>query len=93
MIKFLLGLVVVLFCSFCGRLFAKKYKIRQQFFTQMQEFNQRFLAEVSYYRRPLEEFCQRYSYHGEFLELLQAFFHLQRQGDVFKNATLLDLTD
>ncbi|MBQ8374636.1 MAG: stage III sporulation protein AB [Clostridia bacterium] len=92
MLKFLTGVAIVIFTTFCGRLLSKKYRTRKQFFTQMQEFNQRFLTEISYYRRPLEEFCARFSYRGEFQELLEGFFKLQKQGDVFKNAAALDLS-
>lgn len=92
MIKFLLGLAIVLFCTICGRLFAKKYRIRRGFFTQLQEFNQRFLAEISYYRRPVKEFCDQFTYEGEFQELLQNFFALQEHGELIKHASLLDLS-
>jgi stage III sporulation protein AB len=92
MIKFLLGIAVVLFCVGCGRLFLKKYRIRRGFFTQLQEFNQRFLTEVSYYRRPLQEFYAQFTYEGEFQELLENFFHLQEKGEVIKHASFLDLS-
>ena len=72
-VKFFLGIAIVAFTSFCGRLLAKKYRQRMQFFCQLKEFNERFLSEISYCRRPLKEFIVAYSYEGEFEELLRDF--------------------
>ena len=74
MVKFLLGIAIVAFTSYCGFVFAKKYRKRKLFFAQLKEFNERFLSEVSYYRRPLGEFASKYSYKGEFQIFLQNFF-------------------
>ena len=73
-IKFFLGIAIVAFSSFCGRLMARKYRQRKCFFKQFREFNERFLNEISYARRPLIEFITVYSYEGEFRELLQDFY-------------------
>ena len=74
MVKFLLGIAIVAFTSYCGFVFAKKYRKRKLFFAQFKEFNERFLSEVSYYRRPIGEFASKYSYKGEFQNFLQNFF-------------------
>ncbi len=74
MLKFLLGVAIVAFTSFCGHLLAQKYRKRQLFFKQLKEFNERFLSEIAYYRRPLREFASNYSYQGEFQELLNDYF-------------------
>ncbi len=74
MIKFLLGVAMVAFGSFCGYLLSKKYRKRKVFFKQLKEFNERFLSEISYYRRPIREFVAAYSYEGEFQSLLSAYF-------------------
>ena len=74
MVKFLLGIAIVAFTSYCGFVFAKKYRKRKLFFAQFKEFNERFLSEVSYYRRPLGEFVSKYAYKGEFQIFLQNFF-------------------
>ena len=74
MIKFLLGVAIVAFTSFCGYFLAKKYRQRKLFFLQLREFNERFLNEISYYRRPVREFIATYSYRGEFNVLLSEFF-------------------
>ncbi len=70
MVKFLLGIAIVAFTSFCGYLLAKKYRQRKSFFKQLNEFNERFLSEIAYYRRPIREFISKYSYQGEFETLL-----------------------
>ena len=78
--KFLLGIVIVGFTSFCGYLLSKKYRIRKVFFTQFREFNERFLNEMTYYRRPLAEFFKKYQYKGEFSFLLEDYLLYVRKG-------------
>ena len=75
MTKFLLGIAIIAFTTFCGYLLAKKYRQRKLFFQQLREFNERFLCEVSYYKRPVKEFAARYAYHGEFNLLLHDFLN------------------
>lgn len=74
MIKFILGIAIVAFSTFCGYLLAGKYRRRKEFFLQFKEFNERFLSEISYTRRPIGEFVALYSYKGEFEQLLHIFF-------------------
>lgn len=82
MTKFLFGIALVAFTSFCGYFLAKKYRQRKNFFAQLHAFNERFISEVSYYRRPIREFVGAYSYHGEFQELLSNFLRISQQKDV-----------
>ena len=65
MLKFLLGVAIIAFTTFCGYLLGKKYRIKKQFFLQLNEFNERFLSEIAYYRRPLREFIAGYAYQGQ----------------------------
>ncbi len=74
MLKFIFGVGIVAFTSFCGHLLAKKYRQRKLFFTQLKEFNERFLSEISYYRRPIREFVAAYAYRGEFEAFLHVFY-------------------
>lgn len=84
MAKFFLGLAIVAFTSFCGFLFAKKYRKRKGFFSQFYLFNERYLNELSYYRRPLAEFSFSYSYQGEFSILLECFFeYIEKEPQAF----------
>lgn len=83
MIKFMLGIAVVAFTTYCGRFLAKKYRQRRQFFRQLNEFNQRFLAEISYYKRPIKQFILAYTYQTEFNDLLQSvLLSLEETGGV-----------
>lgn len=89
MTKFLFGLVMIAFTSFCGYLLARKYRQRKLFFRQLYEFNERFLTEIAYYRRPLREFVSKYSYRGEFGDLLENFFK-SLEGEYVQENTLMD---
>lgn len=91
--KFLLGLVVVAFTSLCGYVFAGKYRRKKSFFYQLFEFNERFLGEISYAKRPIVEFARRYSYTDEFEELLEAFEkELQSEEEFFLEETIEDFS-
>ncbi len=74
MLKFLVGVVMIAFTTLCGYFLAKKYRQRRAFFAQFREFNERFLSEINYYRRPIPQFIDAYQYQGEFSELLHALF-------------------
>ena len=80
--KIILAVAIVAFTTFCGYLFTKKYRRKKQFYQQVNEFNERFLNEISYYRRPLRDFATKYSYKGDFAELLDDFFTRVGQGEV-----------
>lgn len=91
MTKFLFGLVMVAFTSFCGYLLARKYRQRKLFFRQLYEFNERFLTEIAYYRRPIKEFASKYTYRGEFGELLEVFF-VRLEDEAIQENTFMDKT-
>lgn len=78
--KFIFGIALVLFTTFCGYLFAKKYRQRKLFLQQFKEFNERFLSEITYYRRPIKAFVATYAYKGEFDRFLKVFFQLLEGG-------------
>ena len=80
--KILLGCAIILFSTFCGYFLTKQYRQRKAFFAQLYEFNQRFLNEISYYRRPLQEFMMKYNYQGAFKEILQCYL-LSLSGEKF----------
>ena len=73
MAKFLLGIAIIAFTTFIGYVLAKKYRKRKVFFQQLSLFNERFLNEISYYRRPLQAFFSQYTYREEFSALLEQF--------------------
>ena len=74
MVKFLLGIAIVAVCSLIGYFASSKYRHRKQFFSQLRLFNERFLHEISYYKRPLGEFIAKYRYQGQFEILLHDFY-------------------
>ncbi len=83
MLKLLIGLAVVAFCGFLGYFLSKKYRKRKEFFLQFSQFNERFLTEISYSKRPITKFLTAYPYKGEFDVLLEAFYqslYLDRAG-------------
>ena len=73
MAKFLLGIAIVAFTTFCGYMLGKKRREKKEFFIQFALFNERFLHEISYARRPLQEFFSKYTYKKSFLRLLERF--------------------
>ncbi|MBE5746683.1 MAG: hypothetical protein E7352_00700 [Clostridiales bacterium] len=88
--KFIIGVALVAFTSFCGYFLARKYRQRKLFFKQFQEFNERFLSEIAYYRRPIREFASKYTYKGEFDMLLKDFFTTLENRAIMQ-AEFLDL--
>ena len=94
MAKFLVGLAIVAFTSFFGYALAKKYRVRKLFFSQFYEFNDRFLSEVNYFKRPIAEVCKRFSYRGEFDLLLAGFLKKREEyGEKIGNFSGLDLRE
>ena len=83
MLKVVFGVAIVAFSTFCGYIFTKKYRRRKNFFLQLYAFNERFINEISYYRRPLIEFSSTFVYKGEFQICLQAFFDSMSSGVPF----------
>lgn len=81
MIKFIVGVCIVAFTSFCGYVLSKKYRQRKSFYAQFYQFNERFLSEITYYRRPIKEFIEKYAYREEFAELLDEYVQTLGQGN------------
>ena len=73
MIKFMLGIGIVCLCTCFGYLLASSYRNRKHFYRQLSDFNERFLNEIAYYKRPLAQFISKYRYTGYFQEVLQVF--------------------
>ena len=71
--KFFLGLAIIAFTTYCGYLFSKKHRKKKVFFQQFYLFNERFLNEITYYRRPLTEIILSDKYAAEFSLLLNSF--------------------
>ena len=72
MLKFLLAVLIVAFCTLLGWLAAAKYRARKNFFSQLSTFNERFLAELKYARKPLPVFLGEGKYEGDFGKTMAA---------------------
>lgn len=73
MLKIILAVLIVAFATYVGYFLSEKYRRRKSFMAQLFSFNERFLSELSYSRRPLKEFFKEYSYKGDFLKLLNNY--------------------
>lgn len=80
MIKFFLGVAIVAFTTFCGYLLSKKYRKRKLFYRQFYDFNEKFLTEITYYRRPIMDFLQENAYKLEFGFLLEEYVRSIREN-------------
>ena len=84
MLKFIVGIAIVAFSSFCGYKLAGKHRRRKQFFIQFSGFNERFLGELAYARRPISHLLSNKTYAGEFQLLLYEFsLYLQKNEKDF----------
>ena len=72
-IKLLIAAAVIAFCILLGYLAANKYRVRKKFFAQFETFNERYLNELEYARKPLSVFLKEYTYSGDFAKVLEAF--------------------
>ncbi len=72
-LKFLLAGLIVCFCTLLGYLAAGKYRARKSLFLQLYEFNERYLTELKYRRKPLTEFLEEQSFEGDFSKIMREF--------------------
>ena len=72
-LKFLLAACAIAFCIGLGYLAANKYRCRRSFYSQLYDFNERYLSELGYARKPLPQFLKEYVYAGEFGRTIEAF--------------------
>lgn len=86
MVKFLLGVAMVAFTTFCGYLLSKKYRKRKRFFHELHAFNEQFLSEIAYSRRPIKEFVAGRIFYGEINDVLSDFFLSADEGVPFSFA-------
>ena len=92
MLKVIFGVAVVAIATAFGYLFSKKYRQRRRFFTQFREFNEQFIHEITYYRRPIKEFLSCHTYDREFDMVLQKYEAIL-SNNAFKNRELFDLSE
>ncbi len=70
--KLILCAAIVAFSVALGAFAAGKYRARRQFYRQFYTFNERYLTELRFMRRPLGEFFSAYTYEGDFGALVIA---------------------
>ncbi len=70
MAKLLIGICIVAFTTFCGHQLARKYRERKNFFLDFERFNDAFLNEISYYKRPIEIFLSDRKFSSSFRDWL-----------------------
>ena len=73
MLKVVLGVAIVAVFTAGGYILSKKYRQRRRFLGQFREFNEQFINEITYYRRPIKEFLSMHTFEGEFHLLLQSY--------------------
>lgn len=72
-LKILLCGCSVAFCVMLGYLAANRYRNRQKFYCQLYSFNERYLSELGYSRKPLPQFLKEYEYTGDFRKTLDLY--------------------
>lgn len=72
-IKFALAAIIVLFCTFLGFFASQKYRDRRSFFSDLYSFNQKYLAELKFSRKPLSELLGDTEPKGDFFLALKEF--------------------
>lgn len=72
-IKLLLSAAIIAFCIFLGYFAAGKYRARKKFYIQFYDFNERYLNELAYARRPLPVFLKECAYVGDFEKAVNGF--------------------
>ena len=78
-IKIVLACAAIAFCTLLGHFAASKYRSRRAFYGQMHTFNERYLAELGYSRKPLPQFLAEYRYTGEFARTVETLA-VRREG-------------
>ena len=90
-LKILFGLSIIAVSTLGGYILSNKYRQRRRFLSQFREFNDQFINEISYYRRPIKEFLQNHTFDGEFQVLLQSYLVALDQ-DIFREIGLAELS-
>ena len=91
MLKILLGVAVVALSTIFGYILANKYRLRRRFLGQFREFNDRFINEITYYRRPIKEFLMTNTFEGVFQSLLEGY--AQQLGGVSDGIAAFKMSD
>ncbi len=72
-LKFILGGLIIVFCTLLGWFAAGKYRARKSFFSQLFCLNERYLAELKFTRKPLLQFLSEMRFTGDFEKTISGF--------------------
>lgn len=72
-LKILIAAAVVGAGAAGGYFAGNKYRARKKFYAQLAVFNERYLNELQYARKPLNAFLKEFQYAGDFAKLLKGF--------------------
>lgn len=72
-LKALLCVLVVVFCTALGYFAADGYRRRKAFYTQFYHFNEKYLNELEYARRPFGQFSDGQALSGDFQVCVEAY--------------------
>ena len=71
-LKILICIAVIAFFTGLGYLISGKYRARKKFYTQFCAFNERYLNELTFTRKPLSSFLKEFEYTGDFGKTIEA---------------------
>ncbi len=92
-IKLILCILIVVFCVVLGYFSAEKYRSRKLFFNEFSNFNDRYLNELSYSKKPLEQFLSEYEYRGDFKKVIEKLRKRTQLGIDFSYLTKEEISD
>lgn len=72
-LKLLLSGLIIAFCTALGYFAAEKWRLRRNFYAQLDAFNEKYLAELKYTRKPLLRFLKENRFSGDFQRLASRF--------------------
>lgn len=72
-LKILLSCLIIAFSVGIGYLAGNKYRCRRSFYAQFYDFNEKYLHELDYTRKPLPEFIKTFPATGDFRKVLDEF--------------------
>lgn len=70
-LKIIICIAVIVFSTLLGYLLSGKYRARRKFYDQFCLFNERYLNELSYLRKPLPDFLKQHEYTGDFAKTIK----------------------
>lgn len=70
-LKIVICIAVIAFSTAMGYLLSCKYRARKKFYDQFCLFNERYLNELNYMRKPLPDFLKQYEYTGDFAKAVK----------------------